>query len=112
MLSSRIDRPGRTGLPGSGGSATTGGVAPLDRDPLRHELTQPILLDLAAGGHRELAHDLQALGELLARELVALEEGDDLGEREALTFARDHDRARPLAEAGVGMATPAILGCV
>src|SRR6266508_5531305 len=70
-------------------------------DPLGDELAEPVLLDLAARGHRELRDDLEALWELVARDLVALEEDGDLGERQRLALVRDHDGAGALHEPGV-----------
>ena len=57
-----------------GGQAELGG----------HDLSEAELLDLAAGGHRELADDLEPLGELLPGDFLGLEIPDDLGQRERL----------------------------
>ena len=69
---------------------------------LGDQVAEPVLLDLAAGGHGELRHDLEALRELLARQLVPLQERHDLAERDRLPFPRDHHRAGPLPQPRVG----------
>src|SRR6266542_5419539 len=73
-------------------------------DPLGHELAHAVPLDLPAGRHGELRDDLDALGKLVARQLMGVEERHDLGERDRLAVARDHDRARALPEARIGHA--------
>src|SRR6266508_3831198 len=66
------------------------------------ELAEAILLDLTARGHGELGDDLQALGELLLRELLGVEVGDELVERDRLARPRDHEGAGALLEPRVG----------
>src|SRR5439155_21101261 len=56
-----------------------------------------VLLDLAAQGPRELVDELQPLGSLLFRNALGLEMGQDLGERQLLTVAGEHERAHLLA---------------
>ena len=73
-------------------------MARLRGDPLRHELAEAVLLDLAARGHRKLADDLDPLGKLVLGELLAIEERGDLRQRDGLPVARDHHRARALDE--------------
>src|SRR2546426_138868 len=69
-------------------------VARLRSDPLRHELAEAVLLDLAARGHRKLPDDLDPLRKLVLGELLAIEERGDLRQRDGVPVARDHHRAR------------------
>src|SRR5438128_1534631 len=62
------------------------------------DLAQAVLLDLAARGHRELGHELETLGELLAREPSRLEVGHQLRQRRRLAGYRNHERADALLE--------------
>src|SRR5574342_626379 len=66
------------------------------------QLAEAVFLDLSARGHRELGDDLEALRELVARELVALQEPGDLRERQRLVTVRDDHGAGAFAQPGVG----------
>src|SRR5262245_50964983 len=71
-------------------------------DALGHELPETVLLDLAARGHGELGDDLEPLGKLVTRELLALEIGGDLAQGERFPFAGNHHGAATLHEPRVG----------
>ena len=60
-------------------------------------LAQPVLLDLAAGGHRELVDDDEFLGPELAGHLLSVEKLGELGERRRFVDGLD-ERAADLAE--------------
>src|SRR3990172_3309825 len=71
-------------------------------ETLGEELAEAILLDLSAGGNEELGDDLQALRELLPRELLGVEVRDDLLEGDGLAVLGNHEGADSLLEARVG----------
>src|SRR5712691_2568169 len=75
--------------------------APLGPQFRGDHLPQPVLLNLAARGHGELGHDLQPFGQLLARDLARLEEGDQFGQHGRRAGLRDHKRADALLQARV-----------
>src|SRR5215467_8243547 len=71
-------------------------------DAVGHELAEPVLLDLAARGHGELGHELEALGKLVARELLTFQIAGDLAQGERLALARDDHGAAALHEPRIG----------
>src|SRR4051794_9889809 len=72
------------------------------RSPLAgHEVAQPELLDLAAGGARQLGHHLQALRPVLLGHALRREELLQLIERQLRAVVEDDAGTRPLLQAGV-----------